>query len=215
MGRSSSTTASTATAEGITVHAVLAYTIDYTLFGDRDGGLREMLARPPSPGRHPERQRQDPTRTTTGTTSSTPMRHVVVVGEDAHIGGTGIVLRDSHLVISPDGSVVFQAGKHPQFFGGGFFTKLCLRRGAQRLHCSTQSPAGGTVPAQANGVWSGRLARLSGGGAIGSTDDPGPGSVSIRDHGMLFVGDAARRSRRRHRPCGAVTGAAAAPTDPP
>jgi hypothetical protein len=50
----------------------------------------------------------------------------VIVGADGTIRGDyGIVLHDAgRLVIDPDGSVQFQAGQHPQYFGGTFCSEL-------------------------------------------------------------------------------------------
>jgi len=111
--------------EGFTVHAVLAYTIDYTLFSNPDGSLREIIAH----------QHQVVTLSANGKTLNEndhwsnfiyPDGHVVIVGADANIRGDhGMVLHDAgRLVIDPDGSVVFQAGKHPQLFGGTFCAGL-------------------------------------------------------------------------------------------
>ena len=55
-----------------------------------------------------------------------PDGHTVIVGAAGTIRGDyGIVLHDAgRLVIDPDGSVQFQAGQHPQYFGGTFCSEL-------------------------------------------------------------------------------------------
>ena len=113
-------------AEGVpSFHVLVTAVTDYTVFYDEDGEWVRVTAH----------HVQENTLAANGKTLYEedhwtnvfyPDGTATTVGSHTHIRGeTGIVLRDSgRMVEAPDGTVVFQAGKWPQFSGTTFCQEL-------------------------------------------------------------------------------------------